>query len=49
MASGMKGDIDTDIFDAGLGKGEGEIEGGPDQHVGRRHQNISKAHVSTLA
>ena len=39
---------DTDILNAALGEGEGDVEGGSDEHVGRRHQDISQAHVSAL-
>ena len=45
----VDGDVDyTDILNAALGEGEGDIEGGSDEHVGRRHQDISQAHVSAL-
>ena len=45
----VDGEVDyTDILNAALGEGEGDIEGGSDEHVGRRHQDISQAHVSAL-
>ena len=40
---------DTDILNAALGEGEGDVEGGPDEHVGRRHQDVSQAHVAPLS
>ena len=42
-------DVDyTDILNAALGEGEGDVEGCSDEHVGRRHQDVSQAHVSPL-
>ena len=41
-------DVETDILNAALGKGEGNVEGGSDEHVGRCHQDVSQAHVPAL-
>ena len=45
----VDGDVDdTNILNTALGEGEGDIEGGSDEHVRRRHQDISQAHISAL-
>jgi len=36
------------IFDAALGEGEGDVEGGADEHVGAGHQHVGQAHVAAL-
>ena len=41
-------DVETDILNAALGEGEGNVEGGSDEHVRRRHQDVSQAHVPAL-
>ena len=41
-------DVGTDILNAALGEGEGNVEGGSDEHVGRRHQDVGQAHVPAL-